>query len=112
MADDPLALVVGSHAGSLGSGEQVVQLGDELLHGGDELDKALGDEHRTEVVAVLGTLGDNTGDVRHDVVERLVLGLDFLTHDAHVGLALECAFQSDVAGRAAHELDEVPVLAG
>jgi hypothetical protein len=43
--------------------EQVVELGDETLHSRNELDEALRNQHGTEVVAVLGTLGDSSGNL-------------------------------------------------
>ena len=46
-----------------------------------------------------------------DLVERHVLCLYLLGYEADVGLALQGAFQGDVAGRTSHELDEVPILA-
>ena len=42
----------------LGGGEDVVDLADEELDLGDELDEALGDEHDAEVLALLGADDD------------------------------------------------------
>ena len=93
-------------------GEGVIELCDELLDGGDELDETFWDKDCTEVVALLRTCGNDAGDVVHDVVEALLLLLDFLRDEADVGLGLERAFEGDMAGAAAHQLDEVPVFAG
>ena len=92
--------------------QHLVELLDELLDGGDELDEALGDEHSAEVVALLSAGGNDVGDVVHHVIQAHLLGLHLLTDEADVGLSLQGALQCDVAGAAAHELDEVPVLAG
>ena len=69
-------------------GKDVVEFLDELLHGGDELDEALGDKDGAEVPAYLGTLGDEVGDLADDVVESHALGLHLLGDDADVGLCL------------------------
>ena len=107
----PCALLSGFHFLGFGSGKKVVELGDELLKRGDELDEAFGDEDSTEVVAGGCTLSDYTCDVGHHVVEALLLGFHFFRDEADVGLHLEGAFEGDVRGGATHEFDEVPVLA-
>ena len=111
-AHDPFALCFGVYGCCLCGSEQIVEFGDEFLHGGDELNETFGNEHRAEVVAGGSALGHHFSDVGHDVVERHVLLFHFFAHDADIGLALQGAFQSDMAGGAAHELDEVPVFAG
>ena len=109
--EHPSALLRGFHFLGLGGGKEVVELGDEFFERGDELDEAFGDEHRAEVIAGFGALGDNACDVSHHVVEALFLSLHFFGDEADVGLHLQGAFEGDVRSRATHEFDEVPVLA-
>ena len=97
---------------SLIGSDEVVELGDELLDGGDELDESFGHEDGTEVHAACGTVGHDASDIGDDVVERLVLGLHLLADEGDVGLHLQGALQRDVAGATTHQLDEVPVFAG
>ena len=92
------------------AGQEVVQLGDEALHGGDELDEPLGDEHGAEVVALGGSAGYDARYTVHDLVEREVVGLHLFGDDADVRVGLQGTLQSDVRRRSAHELDEVPIL--
>ena len=92
------------------AGQEVVQLGDEALHGGDELDEPLGDEHGAEVVALGGSTGHDARYTVHDLVEREVVGLHLFGDDADVRVGLQGTLQSDVRRRSAHELDEVPIL--
>ena len=109
--DHPCALGGGFYGFAFGRSEEVVELGDELFHCGDELNESFGNEHSAKVIAVGGTLGNNAGDIGYDIVERLVLFLNFFAHDANVGLALQGTFEGDMAGGAAHKFDEVPVFA-
>ncbi len=94
------------------SGEQVVELVDEATDCRYKLDKALRNEHHTEVVAILSTLSNSRGDLLNNLIERHVLGLNLLRDDADVRLGLESALKGDVRSRTAHELNEVPILAG
>ena len=105
-------LLVAADLLSLRHSEHVVELGDELLDGGDELDDTLRNDDGSEVIAVGSTHGHSLGDVVDDVAEAHTLLLDLLADEADVGLGLQGALECDVAGRAAHHLDEVPVLAG
>ena len=108
---DVFALLRNFHFGkAFGLGQQVVELGDERLHGGDELDEALGDEDDAVVVAFLGAGGDGLCQVVDNLGEGHILSLDLLADDADVGLALQGALKGDVAGGTAHELDEMPVF--
>ena len=93
-------------------GEQVVELVDEAADGRNELNKSLGNEHHAEVVALFGTAGHGVANLLHHIVEGQVLSLHLFRHDADIGLALQSALQSDMAGRTAHQFDEVPVFAG
>ena len=63
-------------------------------------------------VAVGSTRGYDVGDVAYDVVEAHVALLNFFGDETYVGLTLESTFKCDVACRAAHEFDEVPVFLG
>ncbi len=92
--------------------QKFVKSGDKTLEFGNEFDKAFGNKNCTEIVAFGGAGRNDAGDVVHDIVEAHVLFLDFLGDDAHVGLCLKRAFQSDMAGRATHQFDEVPVFLG
>ena len=111
MLNHPSALGCCFNCFAFGRSEEVVEFGDELFHCGDELNEAFGNEHRTEIITVCGTLCHNAGDIGYDVVERLVLFLNLFAHDANVGLALQGTFEGDMAGGAAHKFDEVPVFA-
>ena len=81
------------------------------FNGRDELDEAFGNEHGAEVHAFRGAFGNNVGDVVDDVDEaHVVLGFDFFADDADVGLGLKGTFEGDMAGRAAHQFNEMPVF--
>ena len=54
-------------------GEQVVELGNEALHGGDELDESLGNEDCAEVVALFCASGDDAGYIVDNILKGLVL---------------------------------------
>ena len=58
--------------------EDVVEFGNELLDGRDELDDAFRNEHCTKVVAFSSTCSHSFSDVSHYVVERHGLGFHFL----------------------------------
>ena len=73
---------------SLGHSQHVVQLSDELLNGGDELNDTLRDDNRTEVVAIGCTGAYGVGDVVDDIVEAHTLGLNLLRNEADVRLCL------------------------
>ena len=90
--------------------QEVVQLSDQTLHCRNELDQALRDQHRTEVVTLSGTLSHDVGDISHDLIQRHVLCLNLLRDDADVRLCLQGALQSDVRSGTTHQLDEVPVF--
>ena len=93
------------------SSEQVVQLLDKTTDSGDKLDKALGDEHNTEVVALACTVSNSLSNLLYHLVQGEVFLLNFLRDEADVGLCLQSTLKSDVRSRAAHQLDEVPVFA-
>ena len=93
-------------------GEGFVQLADEGAHFGDEFNEALGNEDGAELLAVRGAVGDGLGDLVDDLLERETALGDFLGDERDVRMRLQRALQGDVRGRAAHELDEVPVFAG
>ena len=93
-------------------GEDFVEFCDKLLDRRDELDDSLRNEDGTEVVSCCGTFCNDFGDVGDHIVKRHILCLDFLADKADVRLGLESALKGDVRCAAAHELDEVPVLAG
>ena len=105
-------LLVAADLLCLRQSQHVVELGNQLLDSGDELDDTLRDDDSTEVVTVGSADSNSVGDVRHDVVEAHSLLLDLLGNEADVRLSLECALKGDVRSRATHHLDEVPVLAG
>ena len=112
LAVEPLDAVCGSVGGVLLGCEKVIELCYQLLDRGDKLDEALWNQHDTKVVAVLGAVGYGLSNIVDDILQGLTLLLYFLRDDANIGLGLECALQSDMACRTAHEFDEVPVLLG
>ena len=71
LADDIVALVRLLDVRELfGVGSQeVIQFGDESLHGRDELNQTFRDEDSTEVVALSSTVGHYLSNVSHDVVQ-------------------------------------------
>ena len=93
------------------SGEQVVEFLNKATDSGYELNESLGDEHHTEVVALACAVGHSLSYLLHNLIEGEVFLLYLLRDEADVGLCLQCALKCDVRGRAAHQLDEVPVLA-
>ena len=107
-----LDLVFAGDGLGLVGGEGVVELSDEFLDGGDELDESLRNDDGSEVVTACSTCGDGIGDVSDDLVQALLLGLDLFGDEADVRLGLEGALKGDVGGAAPHHLDEMPVLAG
>ncbi len=97
VCDDEFTLLLGSPFCEIGSlCEQVVEFGDEVLHGRNELNETFGDEDSTEVVAVFSTFCNDVGYIVYNILKSLVLSFNFFRNDADVGLSLECAFKSDV----------------
>ena len=90
--------------------QEVVQLGDQAFHSRNELDQALRDQYRTEVVTLGGTLSHDTSHVSNDIVQRHILLLNLLGDDTNVRLSLQSALQSDMRSGATHQFDEVPVF--
>ena len=74
-------------------------------------DQALGNQNGTKVHATCGTIGNNLSNVCYYIIKSLVLSLNLLTNKGDIGLGLQCALQSNMAGRTAHQLDKVPILA-
>ena len=91
-------------------GEDVVKLADQDLHFRDELDESFRHEYDAEVLLVFRALRDDLREVVHDAGKRLLLRGDFLGDDRGVHVGLQRAFERDVGGGTAHELDEVPVF--
>ena len=114
VAEDECGELVGVHSCHFGlmASEEFVEFGDEALDLGDEFDEAFGDEDRTEVVAFGCTCCHDACDVVDYVGEAHVACFDFLGDEADVGLGLKSALEGDVACRAAHQFDEVPVFLG
>ena len=73
----------------LGLSQHVVQLGDEFLDSGNELNQTLGNDDSTEVVAISSTLAHHVCNISHDVVQALLLGFHLLADEADVGLGCE-----------------------
>ena len=105
-------LLVAADLLSLRHSKHIVQLSDELLDGGDELDDTLGDDHGTEIVTIGSTYTHSLGDIVYDIVEALTLGLYLLRDETDIRLSLQGALKGDVRSRTAHHLDEVPVFTG
>ena len=103
-------LLVTADVLSLRHGKHVVQLGDQFLNSGDELDESLRDDDGTEVITLSGTCGNSIGDIGNDIVQALLLSLHLLADETDVWLCLQSTLQGDMRGRASHHLDEVPVL--
>ena len=92
--------------------QEVVQLGDQAFHSRNELDQALRDQYRTEVITLGGTFSHDTSHVSNDIVQRHILLLNLLGDDTNVRLSLQSALQSDMRSGATHQFDEVPVFLG
>lgn len=90
--------------------KQIVDLVDEDSHLWNELNEALWHKDDTVVLAKLGSLADDVGDILRDLGKRLVLGLDLLTNKHAVDTSSQSALKSDMGGRSTHESDEVIVL--
>ena len=85
---------------------------DQAFHSRNELDQALRDQYRTEVITLGGTLSHDTSHVSNDIVQRHILLLNLLGDDTNVRLSLQSALQSDMRSGATHQFDEVPVFLG
>ena len=83
---------------SLVCSQNVIELGDKLLDGGDELDQNLGNQNGTKVNAACSTVGNNLSDICYDIIKSLVLGLNLLTDKGYVRLGLQSTLQSNMAG--------------
>ena len=94
------------------SSHGVVQFGNQALHFGNEFHQSFGNQNDSKVFLVLCTLGDNTANIIGNSTQGHLLCLNFLRNQANIRLCLQGAFQSNVAGRASHQLDKVPVLLG
>ena len=92
--------------------QYVVQLGNQLLDGRNELDHTLRNDHSTEVVTVGSTSNYSVSDVVNDIVEAHTLLFDLLRDQTDIRLCLQSALQSDMRSRATHHLNKVPVLTG
>ena len=71
-------LLVAADLLGLGQCQHIVQLGDELLDGRNELDDTFRNDNGAEVIAVGSTGGNGIGDVVDDVVETHGLLLNLL----------------------------------
>ena len=92
--------------------QQLVDLGDQHGEFGNELHDALGDDGNAEVSGGGSAVCNGVGDVVGDLRQRHLLGSNFFTDQADVGLRLQRALQSHVGSGTTHDLDEVPVLLG
>ena len=90
--------------------KEVVQLSNQTLHGRDEFNQSFGDKNRTEVVTLGCTFSNDLGNAGHDVVQRHIISFNLFRDDTHIGLNLQCTFQSDMRSGTSHQLDEVPVF--
>ena len=70
--------------------QEVVQLGDQAFHSRNELDQALRDQYRTEVITLGGTFSHDTSHVSNDIVQRHILLLNLLGDDTNVRLSQMC----------------------
>ena len=103
-------LLVATNLLSLRHSKHIVQLGNKLLDGWDELNDTLRNDYSTEVVTICSTYTNGISNVVNDIVETHGLGLNLLRNEADVGLCLQGALQSNVRSRTTHHLDEVPVF--
>ena len=87
--------------------QEVVQLGDQAFHSRNELDQALRDQYRTEVITLGGTFSHDTSHVSNDIVQRHILLLNLLGDDTNVRLSLQSALQSDMRSGAIETADVV-----
>ena len=110
MALGEVNLLVAAYFLSLRQCQYVVELGNELLDGRDELNDTFGDDNRTKVVTVGSTYAYSISNVVNDIVKAHILSLNLLRNEADIGLCLQGTLQGDVRSRAAHHLDEMPVL--
>ena len=111
MALHKVYLLVAADLLGLRHSEHIVKLSDKFLDSRDKLNHALGDNDRTEVIAI-GSTGDNGfSDVVHNIVETHAFGLNLLRDKADIRLCLKCTLKSDMRSRAPHHLNEVPILA-
>ena len=90
--------------------EELVDLSDQFGELRDKLYDAFRNEGNTEVVAIISACLNRVRDLVSDLGERLLLGCDFFTDQADVGLCLQRALKCDMRSGAAHQLDEMPVL--
>ena len=113
VSDDVFALCLFVQVFIVGtmSGEQVVQFLNQSADGWNKLDKAFGDNDRTEVVACSSTGCDDLAKLLYHLVQREVFLLDFLRDQTDVGLRLKGTFQCDMGSRTSHHLNEMPVFA-
>jgi hypothetical protein len=94
-------------------GKGFVQFADEGSHLGNEFDEAFRDQNCAEFFTICCAVGDCFGNLVHDLLQcEPALG-DFFGDERDVRVrSAQGAFQRDVRGRAAHELDKMPVFAG
>ena len=76
--------------------EYVVELSNELLDSGDELDDTFRNHNSTEVVTLSSTSCNSVSDVCYDVIKTLSLSLNLLRNKTDVGLCLQGTLQSDM----------------
>jgi len=90
--------------------EDIVQFGDHGVHFRDELDQAFRRQQDAVVHSPVRTFDDDPRDAVDDARQRLLVGSDFFGDQGDRRLGLQCDFECDMRSRAAHQLDEVPVL--
>ena len=93
------------------SSEQVVEFLNQTAYGRYELDKSLGDDDSTIVLATSSACSDDGTYLVDDLVEGEVSLLHLFRDEADIWLALQGTFEGDMRSRATHNLDEVPVFA-
>ena len=89
-------LLVAADILSLGQSQHVIQLGNQLLDGRDELDNTLGDNYCTEVVTISSTNSYCISNICYDIIEAHSLLLNLLRNETDIGLSLQSALQGDV----------------
>ena len=94
---DLLMVILDRTEGFLLLGEEGVDLLDQNLDLGNELDDSLGNQADSEVVAVIRPGGDDPDKLVDDIVEALILRPDLFADQAEVRLRLKSDLQRDMA---------------
>ena len=92
--------------------EKLIEFAHQRTHLRHKFDEAFWNKNRAEFFSIGRAEGNGVGDLIHNLTKCHASLGDFFGNEGDCCASLQRAFQRNVRGGAAHELDEVPVFAG